>query len=270
MKQVMKLGFTAIEVTLFLGITGFILISMLIGTSHSISQQRYNDSVQNFAEFLRGVYSKAVDIEGNGGGRSEQAIYGKLITFGESYDLVGEPNHTNSIFIYDIIGDADGNVPSDNVLQALYNLNANVVVLKNKRLFLVGMTERYDPKWMAKIENPNHTTFKGAILVVRSPLSGTIYTYILQDTAHPLTIEVNQLIKNFSGSHPVNPLKEYLDPTSPQHFTSATIDFCINSSGSFIYKGTRYNIRLSAHAHSSSGVEVIPLNDRDPETGNRC
>ena len=60
MKQVMKLGFTAIEVTLFLGITGFILISMLIGTSHSISQQRYNDSVQNFAEFLSVLDRKSV------------------------------------------------------------------------------------------------------------------------------------------------------------------------------------------------------------------
>ena len=53
----MKQGFTLVEISLFLAITGFIFIGIVLGIQNSLFQQKYNDSTQGFAEFLRTVYS---------------------------------------------------------------------------------------------------------------------------------------------------------------------------------------------------------------------
>ena len=54
-----KKGFTLIEVALFLAITGMLFIGIAAGVQNSIYQQKINDSVQGFAEFLRSVYYNA-------------------------------------------------------------------------------------------------------------------------------------------------------------------------------------------------------------------
>ena len=61
MKRI-KGGFTLIEVSLFLAITGLLFLGVTIGVQNSIFQQRYNDSVQNFVEFLRSAYSKTENV----------------------------------------------------------------------------------------------------------------------------------------------------------------------------------------------------------------
>ena len=43
-------GFTLIEIVLFLAITGLLFVGIIVGTNNSIGQQRFTDSVQNFAE----------------------------------------------------------------------------------------------------------------------------------------------------------------------------------------------------------------------------
>ena len=89
----MRRGFTLIEVALFLAVTGLLFAGVMVGVQNSIWQQRYNDTVQNFANFLRNVYSEVSNPQSSGNGRSEElAIYGKLISFGEinklSCDLI--------------------------------------------------------------------------------------------------------------------------------------------------------------------------------------
>ena len=56
-------GFTIIEVILFLAITGALLAGLLAGSVSSIKRQRYNDSVNDFVEFLRRTYSEVVNVE---------------------------------------------------------------------------------------------------------------------------------------------------------------------------------------------------------------
>ena len=43
-------GFTMLEVTLVLALTGLLLIGLLGGTAAAIQTQRYNDSVRSYAE----------------------------------------------------------------------------------------------------------------------------------------------------------------------------------------------------------------------------
>ena len=74
-----KNGFTIIEVSLFLAITGLLFLSVTLGVQNSIYQQRYNDSVQGFVNFLRNVYNEVLNVQSEGNGRHDKAIYGKMI-----------------------------------------------------------------------------------------------------------------------------------------------------------------------------------------------
>lgn len=246
-------GFTMIEVALFLALTGAIFIGIAVGMSNSISQQRYNDSVQNFADFLRNVYSEVENVQGAGDGRSEQAIYGKLVTFGESLNTALENNSNKSIFVYDVVGKLNGSISSASVIASLKNLDANVVLKSNGIWTPAGLVESYKPNWSAKIEQINsHDDFVGAILIVRSPSSGTIYTYNMTGE----TVEVNETLKT-AGLYPstdYNPLATFLNDSS--YFRLSQVDFCISPEGDPNYSGLRRDIRIVENSHNSSGVII--------------
>lgn len=259
----MRKGFTLIEIGLFLAITGLLVAGIMASTNYSISQQRYNDTTQDFAEFLRGIYSKVSDPQGIDKGRSDKAIYGKLITFGEQYNLSHETNSRKEIFTYDIVGDADGAISGSDVLTALGKLNANVVLKKDGDTTYTpaGYAEGYSLKWDATLQDTNGNDFYGAIMVVRSPMSGTVYTYVMQKLGNQ-TVEVNKAVKNQTGNA-INPLTSMLDSFK----NTDDVDFCIATSDDTLYGGTHRNVRLSAGARNSSSVEVIPLDD---PSQNRC
>ena len=151
-----RFGFTLIEVALFLAITGALFVGIVIGTQNSIFQQRYNDAVQNFAEFLRSAYSETMNVQSEGTGRSEKAIYGKLVSFGETENLAGENiSNTDSVFSYNVVGKV-GEINSSNVLDALKELGANVAVKDEAGNYqATGMVENYRPKWASAIQNTN-------------------------------------------------------------------------------------------------------------------
>ena len=112
MKRIRR-GFTLVEVSLFLAITAAIFVSIAVGTQNSIFQQRYNDAVQNFAEFLRSIYSQVTNVQSEGDGRSGYAIYGKLVNF--EID-----NGNNKITTYNVVGEvAEDDLGNDNVLERL-------------------------------------------------------------------------------------------------------------------------------------------------------
>lgn len=56
-------GFTIIEVVLFLAISSSMAVLLLAGTGLVLQQQRYRDSVQSFASFFRGQYSRVISVE---------------------------------------------------------------------------------------------------------------------------------------------------------------------------------------------------------------
>ena len=256
-------GFTIIEIVIFLAITSVIFIAIVLGTSNVMSRQRYNESTQNFAEFLRGIYSKLTSIENHGDGRSEKAIYGKLVTFGEKYNLDGEENTSNEVFAYDIIGDVSGVISGDNILSTLTKLNIDVVKNEGGKVTYAGIAESYSPRWMARIERTNdHELYRGAVIVVRSASTGIINTYVLKNEPddHTKTIEVNQVVKaNSTEAVFRNALSKFSNTTAA--------DFCLYSEDGNIYNGYRRDVRINANARNSSGVEVMPLDDL---TANAC
>lgn len=244
-----KLGFTLIEVSIFLAITGVLFVGVTVGVQTSINQQRYNDAVQNFMEFLRSTYSSVSNVQSVlGRGNSEKAIYGKMVTFGESYNLAGDRiNPGDAIFSYTVIGNI-GNSESGNVLQSLKNLDANVVV-KNAEgeLKIAGLAESYVPRWSSQIEVPcsgdtcEYKPFTGTLLIVRHPSSGTVYTFYSPDVA-----EVNRGIKE--GAFNMS-----FDDDS---FEMQQIDFCVNQNPGVA--SIRGDVRIMKGARNASGVELIP------------
>ncbi len=275
MKKTKGRGFTLIEVALFLAVTGMLFVGIVLGIQSSMFQQRYNDSVQSFAEFLRSIYSQTINVENrdSSSGRSEKAIYGKLITFGESINFEGENNAENAIFSYTVIGDIDNSFGSGDTLVELGRLKANVLIRDaSGMLGFAGIAEQYLTRWGAGIETTSewpYNDFKGALLVVRHPRSGTVFTYVLNGT----TIEVNQILKNGGASLP-NPLTNYLpdeegNTVSGKKFVVADVDFCVDPEAK-AKKTARRNIRIISGARNASGIELIGQDDKTSGTGNRC
>lgn len=251
-------GFTLIEVALFLVITGALFAAVTIGVQNSIFQQRQNDAVQNFAEFVRSAYAATTNVESEGDGRTESAIYGKLLTFGEKYDLAGNAiaDDKSMVFSYNVIG-AIGETDSNNILESLSALGANVVTLNGSDYRPVGLAESYTPRWTSVIQSDDaYSVFRGAVLIVRHPKSGTVYTYAMKGK----TVEVNEAVKNANQSvdaiENLNPLLPLIQEGS---FEIQQVDLCLNTNDNHS-AGLRHDIRIIKNARNSSGVETI-MND---------
>ena len=248
-----------IEVSLFLAITALIFVGVVVGTQNSIFQQRYNDSVQGFVDFLRNTYSQTINIKSEGFGRSNYAIYGKLVTFNEQ-------DGSNNIRAYNVIGkiDNEGLDCAGGMLNKLVCLDANVVLKKNingeQKYETVGFMEEYVPRWASQIQtvngwNDGYEIFKGSLLIVRSPETGTMYTYVMEKE-----IDVETIIENgnssdlnvfdyYSGGEKKNYLKN-------RDFSIKEVNFCVNPNGAE-KSSLRRNIRIEKGTINASGIEIV-------------
>lgn len=247
-----KCGFTMIEVAIFLAITGALFVGIAVGTQNSIFQQRYNDAVQNFAEFLRSAYSQTMNVQSEGDGRTNEAIYGKLVSFGETEDLAGEDiTNMDYIYSYNVVGEIK-DVDVKGAREILSALNANVVRKGSDGEYQpVGWVEDYRPRWASAIQNTNDTSsFEGALLIVRHPSSGTVYTFVLRGE----TLDINKGMRqaNLNDAN-YNPLKTAIDG---KKFEIEQVDFCVNPNGSG-EGGIRRDVRIVKGARNGSGVEII-------------
>lgn len=268
-----RFGFTLIEVALFLAITGLLFIGIAAGTQNSIWQQRFYDSVQNYAEFLRSIYSQVSNPQSVGDGRSEYAIYGKLVVFGESVGLDGEDvneGDTQQVFVYDVVGDVSG-TGTGTAKELLKSLGANVIVAtewwedgKVKQVSPAGIVTSYSPRWAASIEvTDSNALFTGSILVVRHPRSGTINTLVSSEI-----IEVNETIREANLAYAARNTYDIsgLLIDDLDSFESREVDFCVNPYGIGTPSELRRDIRLVSNARNASGVEIIDLDSSE----NQC
>lgn len=264
-----KKGFTLIEVMLFIGLTGLILIGALAGTYSAIGRQRYNDSVRSYAEFLRRAYSEvaapesigSVDDNNPSAGRSEDlAIYGKAIVYGLDQDA----NSDQRIYSVTLVGNATPPKDAGDFVDELKAVELG---------FFCGRTEggtttfpstvtSYLPLWDAKIENTSHRQFEGTVIIARSPSTGTIHTaftsskYNLRDFCKPDS--------SSASTYFTNDLKNNTSSFS----TTDDIDFCVHSQYSNIIR----DIRIAADGHNTSAVNIIDDDSglRPDQGGSRC
>lgn len=85
-------GFTIIEVTIFLAISGLLLLAMFLGTGTIVSQQRFKDTTDNLQSFVQSQYEEVVNgvntrtsgvvcgVSVTDPGRSTCLLLGKVLT----------------------------------------------------------------------------------------------------------------------------------------------------------------------------------------------
>lgn len=241
-------GFTLVEVSLFLALTGVLFVMIAVGVSNSVYQQRFNDSVQDFAEFFRRVYSGVENVQNNiGGGRSEKALYGKLVVFGAENDLAGNNNDKNAVFIYDVIGNIKkpGN---SGLIESLKEVEVSVFedieAEEGIGLNFAGRAESYSLRWGAKVEKTGSDDgIVGAMLIVRHPRSGTINTLVYEGNGFN---KINDLMEY----HREEILKNMLDK-----FEVKEANFCINLDETT--SNMRRDVQIIRNASNASGINII-------------
>ena len=290
-------GFTLIEVMLFLAVAAMMFVGVIANTHRNIANQRFSSSVQNFATFLRRVYNEVEDVQianrstitsirdyctmdaavissrdlGNSGlpgsGRSDCAVYGKLVTFGENQ------SNSKEIYVYDVIGNIVDNrhpIAATNDLAAVAEVQAGVVLLDRSSasspytLSVSSYSQSLD--WDAWIEDINGNRFTGAILIVRSPLSGVIHTYI-NNSYSANGINLYQTLSSAGSAMSAADANAKFSTNgtvarltaSISNYQAQEVNFCVDSDDRGGQK--RRNIRLAADARNSGDIIVVVADD---------
>ena len=244
--MVKRKGFTLIEITLFLAVTAALFIGIALGMQNTIDQQRYNESTQEFLEFMRSIYSKVSNPQSSGHGNSNKAIYGKLVVFGENKYIDGTTiTEGNPIFTYDVVGNVLGSqsIGTDKLKDMLGALELQ---LKSP--------EKFEMPWQTSLQTTNiNKKFEGSMLIVRHPRSGTINTLYWNkpinqnDSTVAATKPLAKNIENFSAN------SEIIFCLSP---------YPVGQSGPI----PRQSIVVSKNARNASDVKLIDLDSVD----NKC
>jgi type II secretory pathway pseudopilin PulG len=181
-------GFTIIETTLFLAISGLLVLIMLIGTGSTVANQRYNDAVQSFKSLLQSQYSSLNSVQNarsnellcNASARLEE---GDTQQRGQSdCYIIGKYmriDGNGAIDIYTVLATDRtylGVEPTDSIdaLKKKYNLNVSTTEVTRREM-----------QWQTRISWPAEgdgarsprTPRTMSILFVRSPDDGQLYTF---------------------------------------------------------------------------------------------
>lgn len=254
-----KKGFTIIEVSIFLAITGLLLVGVLGGTYSNIARQRYNDSVRSFAEYFRQIYAEVISPETFGSGNSnESAIYGKVIVFGlESPDDNENKDQDNTVYSATLVGDVHVPNHSSGFIDELGQVNARLFCGNpNDEDEASSTLSTYTPLWGAKIHNTDEKPFRGTMIISRSPTSGTVHTAF---TTEQFNIKEHCAPDDQSASS----LFHTAITETPQIFSanpSESVDFCLESENSNIIRDIR--LHLGVEGRNTSSVNIVP---DDPE-----
>lgn len=187
MKRLVSSGFTLIEVILFLAVAGVMLTAVIAGSGLTIASQRYRDSVSSLQSFFQEQYfevsnplnpitDKISCINGSikiGGadsqsrGRSNCIILGKYITVG---------NPSNILKVYPVIGSTDSKVTG-----------TDVEVFQSYTLSKISeLVDNYTVEWSSRMLDSSAKSATFTVLIVKSPASGSIRTFINLSNNAPL------------------------------------------------------------------------------------
>jgi len=246
MKHLDKAGFTIIETVLFLGITGLLVVSVLVGTGVSINIQRYRDSVVSLQSVIQQQYSEAANIvnlrssgktcdnNGNIGdsasptesrGQSNCVILGRIIT---ASNVLGYRLTSASVV---------GVLPDVNMYQNDDDLLANAYLKK-----MTGTEDNYILDWGTRFvaaDNSALHRLSFTVLIIRSPISGNIKTFINNS-------EVVDLSLAGAGAKLFN----MTDPSK-----TGDLKMCVEDNG--LTTQPRMAVYLTSKTNSASGVEIL-------------
>lgn len=187
-------GFTIIETMLVLAVTGILIATLLVGVGASINTQRYKDSVVSLKSLLQSQYSMVDDVtndrtadwtcnssatpvandSGTAPGQSDCVLLGRYIS------IVGTDVASATIVGYE---KSTGVAPND-VAEINNNYTLGISTDSIDTTTLEWGSAIAWPKSGTEAKNPT-TPRSIAMLVIRSPSSGTSYTFT-SDTVYDI------------------------------------------------------------------------------------
>lgn len=233
-------GFTIIETMLFLGITGLLIMGILVGTGTSINIQRYRDSItslqslfqQQFSDVLNVSNGRSDDWSCDSSGNITEQVPGSGTVRGQSNCVIlgrfiTTTNASRTLSIRDVVG----SLPSGLVLA-----QNDIVALNQYRIQLSPITNSsYDIEWDYTLVKPGgNIAASFSILILQSPLSGIIRTFI-DSSVVVSDSDIKSLINQSALTEPVK--------------------MCVNSNG--LLTGAKMAVIVVAGATSASGVETL-------------
>jgi type II secretory pathway pseudopilin PulG len=232
-------GFTIIEVMLFLAITGMLSAAILVGSGVAIGQQRYRDSVNSLQSYIQQQYSQVANVtngrdqgwtcdsngnvtqvanpsNGEARGTSDCVLIGRFITV----DSTGTKLTSSNVAAY---RNPVGATQSSDIAEITANYKLGIIPIDQ---------DAQDVSWSATIVKPKTAIPMAiSILVLRSPLSGSILTFAQEG------IQTN-LLGMVSAAN-----------ESTQH------DLCVSgSTGTFV--GKRMEVLITPYATSQSAIQI--------------
>lgn len=186
-------GFTIVEISLFMAITGLLFLVALVGTGNTIRTFRFTDSARSLEAFaqkqyddiVNGLNNRSADVSCNAGtidtsngqqvGSSNCLLMGKLIVFRQD---------NSAVDVFNVVGSEPGNVN--------YALSDNALIEAfSPTTVTTTATETYTLPWGAKMSGFKRTDDNQAtngLLLIRSPKSARILSYTFKVSAVPTSL----------------------------------------------------------------------------------
>jgi len=233
-----KKGFTIIEVVLFLAITGLMIAGILASTGIGLNLQRYKDAVDSLQSFIQSQYSQTLNVKNeiltnisctNGSvtfnavgtinrGQSNCVLMGRYLT---------SSNNGQSLESYPVVGFKSGTSTSSDDYSAIKNYTLTKID---------SLVEKYNLEWSTSMVDKSKSQSNITVLIIRSPLSGTILTFI-QPSSKDASLNSNGNLLNSSS-------------------LSNSLEICVVSTSPIAISG-KLGVLINANASSSSGVSMI-------------
>jgi type II secretory pathway pseudopilin PulG len=246
-------GFTIIETMLFLAITGMLIAGLLVGVGTSLNIQRYHDSVTSLQSFIQSQYSAINNVQNDRDNSWQCDASATTSQSGSSQNL----GQSDCVVLgrYIVINGGSTSVTTVNGYTASTATgNGDIADLKNNyTLGLSTVNVQTDSlAWGTVIAWPvSGSGFKLpstprsiAILIVRSPESGSVYTFTADNPpAIGDVTDVNKMLKSMLVTG-VGPVPSQLQRT-----------ICVDSQG-LVSASLTMAVYLHAYATDQTSVET--------------
>lgn len=212
-------GFTIIEVMLFISISAILATALMVGWTVTINTQSYRDSARSFAAILQQQYTDVVNVangrEDNLGcrivngatavsevnqtplGQSDCVIMGRII------ELHGPQLTMNTVVGFEPATLPEATEPDEEIILDYLPARIDSDIIPDEESQIPWSSRPYRSSGDA-------STAHAAILIIRSPETGTVYTYTTQ-LGEGGKANVRNLIRDGSQDG----LKLCLDPEAP-------------------------------------------------------
>lgn len=238
-------GFTILETLLFLTVSAFLFVALLVGTSAAIEQQRYKDGVNSFASFLQTQYNEVVNVSNDRDGAQACKTDASIVADGTT---PVQPRGTSEcvklgrllevdkgqVKSFDLIGYPPGTTQATSA--------SDIAVLKSYTLKTYPLPDpdsSYELPWGTfpdKVVRSGTTTTDGFfyVLMVHAPRGNTIKLFTSTSKTSPTPVE--------------NPA-QLIDAANVQEIRT-----CIGTES--VFSGPHLGLNISPSIGGSTGIQV--------------